>query len=46
MRSETKYRLLAFGEFNAETNWNENNRLFNYSIATIGALVYGLSLLL
>ncbi|WP_347550865.1 hypothetical protein ABFG93_04090 [Pseudalkalibacillus hwajinpoensis] len=44
MRSETNYRMLAFDKFNAETNWSENNRLFNYSVATIGAFIYLLSL--
>ncbi|WP_377889720.1 hypothetical protein [Alkalihalobacillus sp. R86527] len=46
MRSETKYRLLAFEEFNAETNWKENNRLFNYSLATLAVVVYGLTFIL
>ncbi|WP_169525165.1 hypothetical protein [Pseudalkalibacillus hwajinpoensis] len=44
MKSETNYRMLAFEKFNAETNWSENNRLFNYSIASLGALIYLLSL--
>ncbi|WP_270181556.1 hypothetical protein [Alkalihalobacillus sp. CinArs1] len=45
MRSETKYRLLAFEKFNAE-NWKEDNRLFNYSIATLAVLIYGITYLL
>ncbi|MCA0989887.1 hypothetical protein [Pseudalkalibacillus hwajinpoensis] len=43
MRSETSYRMLAFEKFNAEKNWSENNRLFNYAIVGCGTLFYILS---
>ncbi len=46
MKSETSYRMLAFDKFNAETNWSENNRLFNYSIAGLGAIFYIVSMLI
>ncbi|MBF0708113.1 MULTISPECIES: hypothetical protein [Bacillaceae] len=44
MRSETSYRMLAFEKFNAEKNWSENNRLFNYSIAGLGTIFYFVTL--
>ncbi|MBN8207149.1 hypothetical protein JI666_00150 [Bacillus sp. NTK071] len=44
MKSETNYRMLAFEKFNAETNWSENNRLFNYSIAGLGAIISFISI--
>ncbi|MDQ0483503.1 hypothetical protein [Guptibacillus hwajinpoensis] len=46
MKSETSYRMLALEKFNAETNWSENNRLFNYSIAGIGAIISILSIVI